>query len=173
MPKSQLAQQNWQGLVAEFQHTSDRAVVILGSTYLQNHLGHLIRSFIVDHPENSANLLEAESPLGGFGPRIYSAYALGLISPNELHDLSLILKIRNQFLAQLNSLKFTDDDFSKICNLLKIPREVLHPEETPTPRRLFVFAIALLVGQLSLRAEQAERNCRIPPDNFILIDVER
>lgn len=173
MSNSKPDQQNWQGLVAEFQHTSDRAVVILGSTYLENHLGHLLRCFFVDHPQNSSMLLEAEKPLGCLGPLICTAYALGLISQNEFHDLSLIVKIRNLFLNQLNDTIFTDDDIRQTCSRLKIPREVLHPEETPTPRRLFVFATALLVGQLSLRAEQAERDRRTPPDNFMLIDVER
>lgn len=173
MSNSKTNPHNWQGLVAEFQHTSDRSVVILGSTYLQNHLGHLLRCFFVDHPQISSKLLDAEKPLAGLGARINTAYALGLISQNEFHDLALILKIRSLFLSQLNSTKFTDDDIRQICAQFKIPREILHPEETPTPRRLFVFAVALLVGQLTLRAEHAERDRRSSPDNFMLIDVER
>ena len=172
MSNSLSDRQNWQGLVAEFKHTSDRTVAILGSTYLQNHLGRLIGSFFVDHPSSSANLLHGENPLGSFGARSNAAFAMGLISQNEYLDLMQILQIRDIFLDELNSTKFTNDDIREKCYLLKMPREVLHPEETPTPRRLFVFTIALLVGQLTLRAQQAEQERRTPPDNFMLIDVE-
>jgi len=164
--------QNWQGLIAEFKNTSDRTNVILGSTYLQNHLGQLIGSFFVDHPKSSNYLLDPEKVLGGFETRINAAYALGLISPNEYHDLTLILQIRDIFLNELHRTKFSNAEISKKCKQFKITREILRPEETPTPRRLFVFAVTLLVRQLTMRAQQAEDERRTPPENFMLIDLE-
>jgi DNA-binding MltR family transcriptional regulator len=164
--------QNWQGLIAEFKHTSDRTNAILGSTYLQNHLGSLIGCFFVDHPDSSNYLLDTEKCLGGFGTRINAAYALGLISPNEYHDLMLIFKIRDIFINELNNTQFSDDAIRKKCYQLKIPREIIRPEEMPTPRRLFVFAVAILVRQLTMRAHHAEDERRTPPENFMLIDLE-
>ena len=163
----------WQSLVDEFQHTSDRSVVILGTTYLKNHLGRLIRCFLVDDQETITQLLGPEAPIETFGARIRSAYALGLISPNEYYDLIQILHIRNAFLDGLDSSKLTDDGIREKCYALRIPREVLLPDETPTPRRLFEFATALIAGQLMVRTAQAEIERRTPPENFMLVDVER
>jgi len=165
--------QEWQRLVDEFQHTSDRAMVIVGTTYLKNHLGRLIRCFLVGDQETVDQLLGSEAPLGTFGARIRAAYALGLISPNEYHDLLQILHIRNAFLDELDNSKLTDNGIREKCYALKIPREVLLPDETLTPRQLFEFAAALLAGQLVVRAGQAENERRAAPENFILVDVDR
>jgi DNA-binding MltR family transcriptional regulator len=164
--------QNWQGLIAEFKNTSDRTNAILGSTYLQNHLGNLIGCFFVDHSDSTSYLLDSDKCLGGFGTRINVAYALGLISPNEYHDLMLIFQIRDIFLNELHRTQFSNNEIRKKCFQLKIPREIIRPEEAPTPRRLFVFAVTILVRQLTMRAQQAEDERRIPPDNFMLIDLE-
>lgn len=163
----------WKNLIAEFQHTSDRAVVVIGTTYLQNQLGRILQCFFVDDEDLVSQLLAPEKSLGELGARIRTTYALGLISSNEYYDLIKILEIRDAFFADLSSTRFTSEDIRNDCYLLKLPREVLLPEETPTPRRIFVFAIALLVGQLTLRADQAERERRTPPESFMLIDVER
>ena len=165
--------QEWRRFVDEFQHTSDRTVVILGTTYLKSHLGRLIRCFLVDDQDTVDQLLGSEAPIGTFGARIRTAFALGLISPNEYHDLNQIFGIRNAFLNGLDSTKLTDDRIQGKCYTLKIPREVLLPDETPTPRRLFEFATALLASQLTVRASQAESERRTSPENFILVDVER
>ncbi len=165
--------QDWKYLVAEFQNTSDRSVAILGVSYLRNHLGRLLGCFMINDPTLVAELFDPENILSGFGVRIHLAHALGLISSNEHHDLTQINKIYTAFLNDLDSAKFSDEDIRLHCYSLKIPREVLLPEETPIPRRLFVFAVALLVGQLTLRASQAEDERRTPPDNFMLVDVER
>ncbi len=165
--------QEWRRFVDEFQHTSDRTVVIMGTTYLKNHLGRLIRCFLVNEKETVDQLLGPEAPLETFGARIRTAYALGLISPHEYHDLIQILHIRNAFLNGLDSSNLTDDEIRGKCYALKTPREVLLAEETPTPRRLLEFATALLSSQLIVRARQAERERRTSPGNFMLVDVER
>jgi len=53
-----------------------------------------------------------------------------------------------------------------------IPRDVLLPGETRTPRQLFVFATAILTQHMALRVVQAEsKRCQVPED-FMLVDVE-
>lgn len=173
MTKNSQRPSDWQSIVEEFQHTSDRSVVILGSSYLKNHLGRLIKCYLVDDENTISQLLGPEAPLGTFGARIRAAYGMGLISPNEYHDLTQILHIYNSFQTSLDQSKLTDDQNRTQCYALRIPREVLLSGETPTPRRLFEFDIALLSGQLIVRAGQAECERRIPPENFMLVDVER
>ncbi len=173
MTKSTQSSADWQSIVEEFQHTSDRSVVILGSSYLNNHLGRLLKCHFVDDENNTSQLLGPEAPLGTLGTRIRAAYGMGLISANEFHDLTQILEIHNLFRTSLDRSKLTDDKIRIRCNALRIPREVLLADETPTPRRLFEFATALLSGQLIVRGNQAESHRRTPPDNFMLVDVDR
>jgi len=108
--KSDPKTQEWKKLVAEFQHTSDRAVVIIGTTYIQNQLGRILQCFFIDNEELATLLLGPERPLGGLGARIQVAYAMGLISTNEYFDLTKILEIRDTFLNDLSSTRFTNDD---------------------------------------------------------------
>ena len=55
--------------------------------------------------------------------------------------------------------------------MLRLPRELLLPGETRTPRQLFVFATAVLTQHLAWRAVQAEHNRRTVPDDFSLVDA--
>jgi len=43
----------WKRLVDEFQKKSDRAVAILGTTYLNTHLARLLECFIIDDEKTS------------------------------------------------------------------------------------------------------------------------
>ncbi|MEA3350088.1 MAG: MltR family transcriptional regulator [Chloroflexota bacterium] len=162
--------QKWQKLVNKFQHTSDRAAVILGATQLEIRLGRLISCFLVDNQETQDYLLKSSGPLGCFKARIESAYGMGIISPNEYHDLGQISQVRDLFLDEANGGKFTDDGIREKCYVLKMPRDVLLPDRTTTPRRLFLFATTLLLKQIIFRSKQAEQQRRKPPENFMLLN---
>jgi DNA-binding MltR family transcriptional regulator len=162
----------WEKFVSEFQNTSDRAAAILGASHLQAQLSHILTNFIVDNQATKEKLLGGDKPLESFSTLIEVTYALGLISTNEYHDLQLIEQIRDSLLYGLDEAKFTEGGIEAKCYALKIPRRVFRPNESLNPRRLFVFATALLTQQLSFRISQAERQRRTPPEEFILIDVK-
>ena len=164
--------QKWKELVSEFRFKSDRSVVVLGAAYLKTHLGRVLESFFIDDSEVPALLLEEESPLGSFSARIKTAYSLGLISSNEYHDLLIVQSIRKEFLREIEEVKFANNGIRELCFRLKIPREVLLPGETLTPRRLFVFATAFLAHQFMLRTSQAAQEKRVLRDDFVLIDMK-
>ena len=132
----------------------------------------MLESFFIGDSEVPAMLLEEESPLGTFIARIKVTCSLGLISPNEYHDLLIIQSIRKEFLREVEEVKLTNSGIREQCFRLKIPREILLPGETLTPRRLFVFATAFLAQQFMLRTSQAAQEKRVPRDNFILIDMK-
>ncbi len=163
---------NWQKFAAEVRHTSDRTLTVLGATYLKDHLGRLLLCFMVPDEEVFPLLLGNDKPLGTFSARIQAARALGLIGPNEYYDLLLILKIRNAFVDNFDSMSFNNDNVRQYCHALRSPRQVTRPEETFTPRRMFEFAIALLARQLTLRAAQAEKERRSARKNFMLVDAD-
>lgn len=162
---------DWRRLVREFQHKSDRSVAILGTTYLNTHLSRLLDCFLIDDERIAKMLLGEENPLGTFEARIKAAYGLGLISKKEYHDLVHIWHIRNRFIRDLDEGRFDEEDVQELCLRLKIPHDVILQEEEPSPRRLFVFSVAILAQQLMWRASQAAQEKRTPRDNFMLVDL--
>ncbi len=162
----------WQRLVQEFQKKSDRAVAILGTTYLNTHLSRLLECFLIDDEKISNMLLGEENPLGTFEARIKAAFGFGLISRTEYHDLVLIWHIRNRFIRDMGEGKFAEEDIRGLCKRLRIPDEVILQDENPTPRRLFVFGTAILAQQLMFRANEANEEKRTLRDNFILVNIE-
>ncbi|MBN1666532.1 MAG: hypothetical protein JW862_05570 [Anaerolineales bacterium] len=170
--KMALTSKGWQQVASEFKHRSDRSTALVGAAYLEGHLGQIIRGFCVDDETAVDGLLDAEHPLGSFRARIRAAYCLGLISKNENHDLERILEVRDIFTEQVYSASFNDAQVREACLALKIPRSILESPLEQTPRQLFIFAVALLAQQLAFRAEQAAKDRRGLPDEFMLVDAE-
>ncbi len=164
--------EDWQNVVTEFQHKSDRAAAILGAAFLEAHLGQLIAGFFIEECDETESLLNIERPLGTFSARARAAYCMGLISANEYYDLNLIMQIKYAFANQISGVAFTDNGIREKCFMLRIPRDVLLPGETRLPRQLFVFATAILTQHLACRAELAEKRRCVVPEDFILVDVD-
>ena len=165
-------QDGWRKVVQEFNNKSDRAAAILGAAFLGAHLGQVLSTFFVEDCGESSALLKADGPLGSFSARVRAAYCMGLVSENEYHDLNAIVQIYHIFADHVDGAAFTDNGIREKCFMLRIPREVLLPGETRTPRQLFVFAAAVLTQHLAWRTVQAEHHRRVLPDNFSLVDVE-
>jgi DNA-binding MltR family transcriptional regulator len=163
---------DWQTVVSDFHNKTDRATAVLGAAYLEAHLGQLIASFFIEESGVAESLLDVERPLGTFSARARAAYCMGLISANEYYDLNLIMQIQYAFSNQVSEVAFTDDGIREKCFMLRIPREVLLPGESHTPRQLFVFATAMLTQHLAWRSVEAESKRCIAPDDFMLVDLD-
>ncbi len=159
---------DWKKFLREFHNKSDRTTAIISATYLENQLRQLLTTFFIDEPDIVSQILDPGQALGSFRTLVTSAYALGLVSKDEYEDLLLIDKIRNILVSQVNGQTFDDPDVRKICFRLGIPTEVLHPNDNPTPRRLFVFTSAVLVRHLDQRTNQAEKEHRTIPLSYKL-----
>jgi len=158
-------------VISEFQNKSDRAAAVLGTAFLEAHLGELIAGFLIDDSGVAESLLDIERPLGTFSARARAAYGMGLISAKEYYDLNLIMQIQYAFVNQVSEVAFTDNGIREKCFMLRIPNDVLRPGSTRTPRQLFVFATAILTQHMAWRAVQAESSRRTVPDDFSLIDT--
>ena len=97
---------------------------------------------------------------------------MGLISANEYHDLNLILQIQYIFSNQVNEITFTDDGIREKCFMLRIPRDVLLPGGTQSPRQFFIFATAILTHHLAWRAGEAENKRCVKPADLLLVNVD-
>lgn len=152
---------------------SDRAVAVVGAALLNAHAEQLLTShFIQDGTEIEA-LMGNDRSLGTFGARIRIAYLLGLISKEEFEDLWSVNLIDEAFGRELGNIDFSDEPIQTLCLDLRIPNKILLLGEKHTPRRMYVFAVALLLRQLALRIESAERNQRRSPAPFLLVEVKK
>ena len=149
---------------------SDRAVAIEAIVLLDMHLIQVLQAFMVRDPAEVSELLGEDHPLGSFSARIRAAYCLGLISASERDDLWVLKDIWEFFIHQMEDLSFAHEPLRGWCQMLKLPVRILHADGTRTPRSLFVFATALLVHQLTIRIQQADRNHCAVLDEFSMIE---
>lgn len=127
---------------------NDRALAIVGATFLDTQLEHLARSFLIEDQSEVDKLLSYDQPLGTFGNRIRMAYCLGLISKTIRDDLRLVAKIRNRFAHDLDC-SFGDDPIRSWAVEMKWHRTAfMTPPEGATPRDLFHVGVNQLVGHL-------------------------
>src|SRR5438270_416308 len=71
---------------------SERAAAILGATYLDMQLQHLLWNFLADDEKEVQRLLSPEQPLGTFGAKITTVFCLGFIGKMIRDDLRLVQK---------------------------------------------------------------------------------
>ena len=162
-----------ENFVEDIHGKSDRAVAIVGAAHLNAHLEQMLTSFFIPDSDDVRALLGNDRPLGTFASRIRMAYVLGLISQEEREDLWAINEIREFFIREMGEISFADDPLREWCFLLQLPNKVLLSGESRSPRRLFVFAVALLTRQLTLRIEQAEKMQRRSASGFTLVEVDK
>ena len=145
----------------DWNEPNDRAIAIVGGSFLDTQLEHMLAGFLVDDEKEIQKLLQPEGSLGSFGGRVTMAYCLGLIPKVIRDDLRLVAKVRNRFAHRLTA-SFGDDDIRDFCERLQWHRRAYsqpHPEATT--RDLFQVGVHQLVcyldGMVSLaRAQRRE-----------------
>jgi hypothetical protein len=129
---------------------NDRAIAIVGGTFLDTILEHILWAFLVDDDKQVKKLLRYDQPLGTFSGRITMVYCLGLIYKPVRDDLHLVRKIRNEFAHDLYA-SFEDEKISSWCSSLKWHRisYVENPPDNATVQNLFQVGTHCLVNYLS------------------------
>lgn len=131
-------------LDSEFEGANDRAVAIVGGSYLETMLQLLLQGFLVNH-SSTADLFKAYGPFSSFTAKIQASFALGLISDNERGNLNLIRRIRNDFAHELRATSFNDQAISGRCRELNIPQRMYVPSKIRLPSTDRVAEINLTV----------------------------
>jgi len=83
--------------LAQFNKESDRGAALIAAAMLDDRLKDMLSSFLADTATAKELLSGFNAPLGTFSSRISAAHALGLLQDNELNEITLIRKIRNEF----------------------------------------------------------------------------
>ena len=142
----------WQHVIEELQHESDRGVALLGAAYLDTALKSLLEaSFaggktVIDKLLNNPN-----APLGTFSSRIAIAYGLGHIGVNYFQTLESIREIRNYFAHFRRRLSFEDPEIRKLIETnLKLPYILPYPApDLSLMRNRYIWTTAMILNYLS------------------------
>ena len=128
----------------------DRAIAIVGATFLEMVLEHILRAYLVDDEEAVGRLLEYDQPLGNFSRKTALVYCLGLIYKPVRDDLDLVRRIRNRFAHDLYA-SFEDEQVKSWCSALRWHRiaYVENPPSDATARDLFQVGVNQLVTYLN------------------------
>ncbi len=146
----------------------DRAIVIIGSAFLETILEHILIEFLPEDEKEVEILLSYDKPLGTYSNKVRMVYCLGLIEKKVMNDLKLIGKIRNRFAHNL-SVSFEDKDIGSWCKELKWHREVFFLHETPkeaTARDVYQVRVNTVISHLNGVVSMASNDKRKIRNNF-------
>lgn len=151
-----------------YEGESDRSVVILAASFLEQILEGYIRSKLVD-ASPVAKLFDGYAPLATFAAKIDVSFALGLIPVHIYDDLRTIKKLRNLFAHKADSLSFESSQVKDICeNLHRIKRTDGSERIIATARARYLNSVFFTV--LHMEAE-AERTVRLQVPKFKFVEV--
>ena len=97
---------------------TDRGCALMAAAFLDDQLGRLLRSVLVDDAKAVDELVGPSGALGAFSSRIEACYALGLLPPLARRDLHLIRKVRNEFAHTLSPRTFEEPSIASRCSEL-------------------------------------------------------
>lgn len=166
-------QDEWEPFLNEVAHESDRASAVLSAAYLDEMLGKLIESFMVDDNKAVDALLSSSkpyAPLGSFSAKIIMAYCLGLIDKIQYDDLNVIKRIRNLFAHGLHGLSFQSKQISDETKKLKTHRMAKIDKDI---RGEFVLTIAILSTDIESQIREATSQRRVTPNYYGFIDTPK
>lgn len=158
-PRAELEIRQLGKFLSVFNGESDRGAALSAAAMLDERLAEILGAYFTQ-TKASTDLLDGfNAPLGAFSSRAMAALALGLIEEEEMRQVTIIRKIRNEFGHTWDNLNF---DNGKIADLAKQlpwrgPREF---ESTHKPRERFNTAVAMLLVDLLWRARLARNERR-------------
>ncbi len=145
-----------------------RGIVLVWASMLEEILGNILESFLIDHSDSRVMIWnDVEGPARTFSRRSNLAFALGLITKDELTSCDNIRKIRNAFAhrweANLSNAEFKKAIAKPLEALYnQYSRETLvFSEDLDLPIKLvYVRACATLTTRLAKRVIEADSEKR-------------
>ncbi|MDW9902069.1 hypothetical protein GOA77_09360 [Sinorhizobium meliloti] len=151
-----------QELNAEVKTGSDRGVVLLLGSILDDYLYRILKSFMIDNAAATEQLLGVNRPLSEFSGKIDLCHALGLIATDEAKVLHKIREIRNGFAHKIG-IKLTDQPLKDKCKHLYDSLLDVEPDEVKgDPRAAFIYAASTMRIILMGRINEAQQQKRTP-----------
>jgi hypothetical protein len=145
----------------------ERAIAIVGATFLDRILEHTLINFMVDDKNEIRRLISSDRTLGTFSSRVTATYCLGLICKTVRDDLRIVGKIRNRFAHELQA-SFDQEPIRGLCLSLRWHEfsMMMKAPADATPRDVFKVGVNQLICYLNGLAGVALLNRRkIPNDD--------
>jgi hypothetical protein len=149
-----------------FEYRDERAIAILGATFLETALEHILKEFLPDTKETD-DLFKFPQALSNFSNKIDLCYLLGLIDKLIIQDLKRVKSIRNKFAHDLY-VTFEDKkvkDWTRELKFHKISMMMEPPAET-TGLEIFQVGVNQLLSNLSGCISIARSEKREIKNNF-------
>lgn len=133
-----------------YERKEDRTITVLGGTFLEMALEHILRAYFPEDEKEVDKLFEYNQPLGNFSSKISMVFCLGLIDKLIKDDLTIIRKIRNKFAHDL-FVNFEDAQIKSWCRELKFHKIFLmtEPPRDATEIQIFQVGVNTLISHLS------------------------
>lgn len=145
----------------------DRTIAIIGGTFLEMTLEHILFSFFPDNNKDVEKMMDFNQPMGNFSNKITMAYCLGLIEKVIKEDLNLVRKIRNEFAHDLYA-SFENEKIKSWCKELKWHKIAItpNPPSEATNRDLFKVGVNTLISHLNGCVIMARGDKRVIKNNY-------
>lgn len=108
-------------MARDLQRESDRAMVVVGASLLEDGLREMIRTkFRVMNGEKlkSLRIFDHDGPIGSFSKKITMGYALGLIDEQTVKELTDIREMRNACAHSFRPIDFATPELANVCKRL-------------------------------------------------------
>lgn len=103
----------------ELEGSSDRGIVLICCSIIEELLKELIQDFLIDD-KKSRELFSGNGPLANAKNRVDMAYYLGLISENTRQNIVIMQRIRNKFAHRILDVSFKSNDIINQVDSLQI-----------------------------------------------------
>lgn len=158
---------------------NDLAAVLISTSYLDECLAALLRSFLVQNSKTVDHVLSPNGgSLGSYASRADITYCLGLINKQMFSDLQRIAEIRNEFAHSHLMMKFASEAIANLCKKLRyldaIDAKVNEKTGRPlnitrlfskTLRARFVLTVIMIAQQILERSRALSPRSR---DNVVI-----
>lgn len=132
-----------------FNNESNHGAALIAASRVDEVLKGILKSFLLNGKPSDMLLDGMNAPLGTLSSRANAAHALGLIQDNELHEISIIRKIRNEFAHNWKGVSFNSEKIKSLCNELPEMSPLTRLEKSPKNR--FSTAVYILLTDLLWR----------------------
>lgn len=138
-------------MLAEVMGESDRALVILIGTFLDDALIVAIAKRLpnVKSKSDTDAIFDYTAPLGSFSDRIKVAYALGVITKSMHSQLNDIREMRNACAHSKHSITFQTPELAAVCHRILAPTGTFPiPANPANLRKIFFTECAIIYDAL-------------------------
>jgi DNA-binding MltR family transcriptional regulator len=143
----------WNKNLNAFHAESDRGAALLAASFVENHLGSMLKSKMKNR-DKAQDLFEGAGGLATFSQRISIAYAFGFIGKPERDDLELLRRIRNHFAHHPLDASFkTSEIQQRVERLSNFQHDASNWPPEVQHRTAYLMACALLSAFFDLSIE--------------------